>query len=147
MAGTVSLAWHGVSEWNAAMEQLVVRANKACERGANNAAKLVATETKKKLTTTTHRKGTPTPSRPGQPPSLVTGTLRRGVIIVPAKPVGGTAWASQVGPTSVYARVQELGGDTGRAVLPARPYLAPSVDKLIGDGSLWAAFASGWDRF
>lgn len=147
MAGTVSLAWRGVSEWNAAMDRLVVQAGKACERGANNAARLVATETKKTLTTTTHRKGTPTPSRPGEPPSLVTGTLRRGVIIVPAVPSGTTSWTAKVGPTSVYARVQELGGDTGTTVLPARPYLAPTVEKLIGDGSLWGAFASGWDRF
>lgn len=147
MAGTVQLAWHGVREWNAAMEKLVLQANQACRAGANNAAKLVATETKKALTQTSHPKGTPTPSRPGDPPSLVTGTLRRGVTIVPAQPSGTTSWTAKVGPTSVYARVQELGGDTGTAILPARPYLGPSLQKLIGDGTLWAAFASGWDRF
>lgn len=147
MAGNIQVTWHGVPEWNAAMEKLVAEASRACERGANNAARLVATETKKTLTRTTHRKGTPTPSRPGEPPSLVTGTLRRGVIIVPAEPSGTTSWTAKVGPTSVYARVQELGGDTGRMVLPARPYLGPTVARLIGDGSLWGAFASGLEQF
>lgn len=147
MAGSIRMAWHGVDEWNSAMEKLVLQANKACQRGANAAARLVATETKKTLTTTTHRKGTPTPSKPGEPPSLVTGTLRRGVIIVPAQPSGATSWTAKVGPTSVYARVQELGGDTGTAVLPARPYLGPTVARLTADGSLWGAFASGWDKF
>lgn len=159
MAGTIGLAWHGVAEFDAALQRLKVEANRACQRGANNAAKLVASETKKKLTTTTHPKGTPTPSRPGEPPSLVTGTLRRSVVIVPAVPLGGTAWMAQVGPTAAYARIQELGGKLGynprhgmwrhglEGSLPARPYLVPTVEKLIADGSLWAAFASGWDRF
>ena len=142
-----TLVWRGAKEWDAAMQRLVTRAGQSCRRGANNAARLVASETKKTLTTTTHKKGTPTPSRPGEPPSLVTGTLRRGVIIVPAVPQGSTAYVAKVGPTSVYARVQELGGDTGTTVLPARPYLQPTVERLVGSGALWAAFASGWEQF
>lgn len=141
------LVWHGVNEFDAGLKRLVASAGQACQRGANNAAKLVASETKQKLTTTTHRKGTPTPSRPGEPPSLVTGTLRRSVKIVPAQSVGGTAFVAKVGPTAIYARIQELGGDTGWSVLPPRPYLQPTVEKLIGSGALWAAFASGWERF
>lgn len=145
MAAT--LHWSGVSEFDKALQRYVDRASQSARRGANNAAKLVASETKKTLTRTTHRQGTPTPSRPGEPPSLVTGTLRRGVIIVAATQVSRTGWVAKVGPTSVYARVQELGGDTGTAVLPARPYLTPTVERLIGNGELWGAFASGWDRF
>lgn len=141
------LIWRGLSEFDAGMQRLAASAGQACRRGANNAARLVASETKQTLTTTTHRKGTPTPSRPGDPPSLVSGTLRRSVKIVPAQPQGGTAYLAKVGPTAVYARIQELGGDTGWSVLPARPYLKPTVEKLIGSGALWAAFAAGWERF
>lgn len=141
------LVWHGLEGFDAGMQRLVASAGQACRRGANNAAQLVASETKAKLTTSSHRKGTPTPSRPGEPPSLVSGTLRRSVKIVPAQPVGGTAYKAQVGPTAVYARVQELGGDTGTTFLPARPYLQPTVEMLIASRALWAAFASGWERF
>lgn len=141
------LVWHGLDGFDAGMQRLVASAGQSCRRGANNAAQLVASETKVKLTTSSHRKGEPTPSRPGEPPSLVSGTLRRSVKIVPAQPQGATAYKAQVGPTAAWARVQELGGDTGTTVLPARPYFQPTVEMLIGSGALWAAFASGWERF
>ena len=38
-----------------------------------------------------------------------------------------------VGATTVYARIQELGGNAGRghaAHLPARPYLEPTVARI-----------------
>lgn len=144
---TARVVFHGMREWDAAMDRLVVHAFGACKRGADNAAKVLAAETQRQLSRTTHRAGTPTPSRPGQPPSLVSGTLRRSVKIVPAVQVGRSAWVAKVGPTAAYARVQELGGDTGTSVLPARPYLAPALAQVIGDGTLWAAFRAGWERF
>lgn len=152
MAG--GLVWHGVREFNAALDKAVAEARVAGERGANAAAALVARTTQDKLRLTTHRASEPTPSRPGEPPSLVTGQLRRSVKIVPAVPRGATAWVAQVGPTAVYARIQELGGELPKSIysamykapvtLPARPYLEPSVKELIDSGALWAAFRSGW---
>lgn len=141
------IVWHGLSEFKAGLDKAVAEAYKAGQRGANNAAVLVEKATKAKLATTTHKRGTPTPSRPGEPPSLISGQLRRSVTIVPAVPQGATAWVSKVGPTAVQSRVQELGGSTGRAVLPARPYLEPSVRELIDNETLWLAFRSGYARF
>lgn len=141
------VAFLGVREWDAALDAIVLRQFQACRTGANRAALLVASETKKTLTRTTHKAGTPTPSRPGNPPSLVTGTLRRSMKTVPAVPISDTGWKAQVGPTVVYARVQELGGSTRTTTLPARPYLAPTVAQLTSSGALWAAFRSGWERF
>lgn len=145
-----SLVWHGVDEFKAALDRAVADAYRAGQRGANAAAALVEATTKEKLRQTTHRRGTPTPSRPGEPPSLISGQLRRSVLIVPAEPRGATAWVAKVGPTAVYARIQELGGDTGRngaSTLPARPYLEPAVKELIDSGALWAAFRSGYRSF
>ena len=142
------IVWHGLAEFKAAMDKAVKDARAAGKRGTNNAAALVAKTTQEKLRTTTHKRGTPTPSRPGEPPSLVSGQLRRSVKIVPAVPQGPTAWKAQVGPTAVYARIQELGGTTGNgSTLPPRPYLDPAVQELIDSGALWAAFRSGYPRF
>jgi len=141
------MIWHGIPEFKAALDKAVADAYKAGQRGANNAAALVDKTVKAKLSLTTHKRGTPTPSRPGEPPSLISGQMRRSVLIVPAVPYGATAWKSQVGPTAVQSRVQELGGSTGTTVLPARPYLEPSVKELIDSGALWLAFRSGYGSF
>ena len=143
-----SLIWHGLPEFKAALDKAVADAHKAGQRGANAAAALVSRTTQDKLRQTTHKRGTPTPSRPGEPPSLVSGQLRRSVKIVPAERRGPTAWVSKVGPTAVYARIQELGGTAGNgATLPARPYLEPAVKEVVDSGALWAAFRSGYERF
>ncbi len=144
---TMRIEFAGVREWDAALDRLVVGKFQACRTGADRAALLVASETKKTLTTSSHRPGTPTPSRPGEPPSLITGTLRRSMKTVPAVAISESAWKSQVGPTAIYSRIQELGGDTGWSVLPPRPYLAPTLERLVADGTLWAVFRSGWEVF
>lgn len=105
------------------------------------------------LRTATHRAATRTPSAPGQPPALVTGTLRRSARIVPAVASGPRA-VSSVRMGTVYARIQELGGDisvkrakvlynkrTKQAFgthvrLPARPYMKPTRDALLASRRL-----------
>lgn len=75
-----------------------------------------------------HPPRTPTPSRPGMPPSVISGTLRRSFVSTPAVLSGLTA-TGRVYPSTVYARIQELGGVTGRNYqtrLPARQYMAPT---------------------
>jgi phage gpG-like protein len=86
------------------------------------------------LGTTSHDPGTLTPSKPGEPPSLITGQLRRSVIMRSK----GRAHV-QVGATAVYARIQELGGNAGRggtSHLPARPYLRTAMRKLAVSGEM-----------
>jgi hypothetical protein len=50
-------------------------------------------------------------SVPGQPPARRTGTLARSVRPEPAKLTGGGRASSSVAPHTVYARIQQLGGD------------------------------------
>jgi len=84
----------------------------------------------------------PSPSPPGTPPGRRTGTLARSVRAEPARLAGAGKAASSVAPHTVYARIQQLGGDIypvrakvlrwkegkkyryARHVhLPARPYI------------------------
>jgi phage gpG-like protein len=90
---------------------------------------------KLELSQSSHAKGTPTPSSPGQPPSLISGQLRRSVKTTRVYPSGVATWTSHVAPTTVYARIQELGGDAGRdhrSHLPPRPYVRPATIRSMG---------------
>lgn len=147
MAGVVGASFHGVDAFKGAIDGLIAGANEGSRKGVSIAAIKLSSKVKVKLTTSSHKKGTPTPSRAGDPPSLVTGTLRRSVKTTPAIPLGTGAWQASVGPTAVYSRIQELGGECGRGGLtrlPARPYLAPALQEMLDSGELWAAFRDGW---
>lgn len=107
------------------------------------------------LRKSTHKAGTPTPAAAGDPPALVTGTLRRSAVIVPATAAGTRAVAS-CRVSTVYARIQELGGTVSvkrakvlynkrtkqafgkSATLPARPYMQPTRQLLVFSGRLRA---------
>jgi hypothetical protein len=130
---------------------------------------LMTAETKLTLTRSgSHTAGTPTPSPAGSPPAKISGDLRDSVMPMP--PEGeGPIWSTIVGGTTVYARIQELGGDiypknsggwlankaTGQVFvtpysakdhveLPPRPYLKPTAEELIGSGKLTSAACRGW---
>ncbi len=104
-----------------------------------------------------------TPSPPGAPPASMTGNLRRSVTCVRG-PGGGVVASSLVGPHTIYAVTQEWGEvHTGRphmwlwikyigpqevkrrgwvkrvVHIPARPYVRPSRDAVISNGSVQAA--------
>jgi len=84
----------------------------------------VAREARSQLSRSSHPPGTPTTSMPGSPPATVTGRLRDSVEV---RVIG--EGAVQVGATAPYARIQELGGTSGRGgatELPSRPYLIPA---------------------
>lgn len=53
----------------------------------------------------------PSPSAPGTPPGRRTGTLARSVRAEPAVLAGAGHATSSVAPHTVYARIQQLGGD------------------------------------
>jgi HK97 gp10 family phage protein len=97
------------------------------KQALRKAAMLVERNMKQKLTANgRHKKGTPTPSAPGTPPAIVTGALRRSVKTSPVQQ-GFKGYRIMIGPTMVYARVQELGG--GPRNLPARPYVRPTMEE------------------
>lgn len=90
-----------------------------------------------------HAAGTKTPSPPGQPPGLISGVLRGSVTCVRGAG-GGMVATALTGPHAVYARIQEYGGRVpswhgGRHSIPARPYVRPSRDQVIADGSAVSA--------
>lgn len=119
----------GVPEWKAAIRRKLEAARVATEEATRDALHLLERDTKRTLTTYSHPRGTPTPSPPGQPPALITGHLRRSVTVYGPRTLGMTV-TGEIGPTTVYARIQELGGWTGRGhrtYLPPRPYLLPTV--------------------
>lgn len=90
---------------------------------------VVEREVRAQLGKSSHAPGTPTPSPPGSPPAMISGRLRDSVI---AKEVD--IGHVQVGATTVYARIQQLGGLSGRGhatYTPPRPYLEPALEASI----------------
>ena len=73
----------------------------------------------------------PSPSAPGTPPARRTGTLARSVVAEAAKLTGPGKATSSVAPHTVYARIQQLGGD----IYPVRAKILHWTDK---GGSHWA---------
>lgn len=137
----------GVPEFNRALESLVARMSAASRKAATTGGHLIEAGAKKNLGLRAHARGTPTPSPPGSPPALITGTLRRSIRVTAAEPVSITGWTVSVGPTVVYGRIQELGGDAGRGGsvhLPPRPYLEPALQEVVDSGALWGCYAAAW---
>lgn len=137
----------GMGELRAALAARGKLADVATGRATADAAHLVERTMKAKLTEATHPAGTPTTSSPGSPPALVTGQLRRGVRIDGPVRVGPAVWKASIGPTSVYSRIQELGGTAGRggiSHLPRRPFVAPTLVELTASGQLRDVYMAAW---
>jgi len=132
----------GVDRFIGAIDVKVEQMRRATIAATAKALHLIEKRTKQKLGLKSHRKGTPTPSGPGEPPALITGNLRRSIAVTGPAPYGPNGWRGTVGPTAIYGRVQELGGVTGRGILPARPYLEPSFDELHDE--IRAIFVEAW---
>lgn len=110
-----------------------------------------------------HPPFTKTPSPPGQPPALVTGTLRRSLRVDQAH--GGPVAVASLAPHTVYARIQELGGNiypvrrkflrwvedgqvhfSKHVYLPPRPYMLPARNDLVANGAFRRAASSAFRR-
>lgn len=120
---------HGASEVIAGLIRMAGESSVAAELIVKRAQVLVEGEAKKAFTGA-HPRGMPTGSAPGTAPDVVTGTLRRSIMSSATETVDGGA-VGRVYPTAIYARIQELGGQTGRGgatTLPARPYLQPAYE-------------------
>lgn len=135
----------GLAEAIAAMEAAQTRVEAATPQAIRTAQGLVEGEARARLSRYSHQRGTPTPSPPGQPPALITGRLRSSFDLAGPTPAGAGVWMSMLGPTAPYARIQELGGSTGRATLPARPYLRPAIEAVRDSGRLAETFIRAWE--
>jgi phage gpG-like protein len=133
--------------WAAMAVQITGRAaalDAATRAGLETVAMLAERAVVDQLTLRSHPPGTPTPSAPGQPPALITGDLAGSV--AHHGPTGAAGrYEVVVGATTVYARIQELGGRTGaghRTVLPPRPYLHPAL--LAAQRDMLAVMIRAW---
>ncbi|MEV7034639.1 hypothetical protein AB0N99_30960 [Streptomyces sp. NPDC093272] len=138
----------GVDQLAAALDTMMLRVRTATRSGAKEATRIVQRRAFVELSRYSHPPGTPTPSPPGQPPARITGHLRGGLSPTGPYPTG-SGFGAKLGPTAVYARIQELGGQAGRnhsVTLPPRPYMRPTRAGVIADGSLRRAFVGAWRR-
>lgn len=122
----MSVVFHGIDKVIAAVDTKLAAMSAATRTATATAIHTIEAATKDKLALASHTAGTPTPSAPGDPPALVTGTLRRPIQVTGPEDLGGGRWLAQVGPTTIYGRIQELGGETRGRTLPPRPYLEPA---------------------
>jgi len=149
----------GVAEFQRALDDIVARTNAATRQAVTTGGHVLEAETKRLLSNsgTAGAQGRDENGRfvkvarpsspPGSPPMLQTGTLRRSIKVVGPDSTGPTGWTISVGPTVIYGRIHELGGDTGRGGsthLPARPFLKPALDNVIANGTLADCYATAW---
>lgn len=135
----------GFREWEAAIDDVIARLRPAAERAISRSMDAIDRSAALVLSAKTHPEGTPTPSLPGEPPALVTGNLIRSYVSEGPEWIGPDVVAGRVGPSAVYARIQDLGGDVyainypqlgnpevgffgPHVYLPPRPYIEPSVE-------------------
>lgn len=144
MAG-VEVRFTGLEEWKNAVVALGERMNNATQRAVNEALRTAAMQERTMLGMGRHPPGTKTGSPPGSPPWMISGDLRDSVKVRRAIPKQPGVWYGEMGPTSIYSRIQELGGDTGaghRTHLPPRPHLYPAwrIVKPTMRDVLWKAW-------
>lgn len=129
MSTTIRVETYGFDEWRTALRLKEVAITRATRTATRQAATHLERAYKQTLRLRSHRRGTPTPSPPGEPPAKISGHLGRSVRSTRVRLVRRGVFESQIGPTAVYSRIQELGGITGngyRTHLPARPYIKPT---------------------
>jgi phage gpG-like protein len=134
----------GVGEFKAAVEETIAKEQAATRRAVSQGAHLIERKAKELLSISgagaqsrdskgrfTARQGSP--SAPGDPPHLQSGNLRRSITVDGPNEAmfrGYPGWQAEIGPTAIYGRIQELGGITWHAILPARPYMTPAYDDV-----------------
>ena len=142
------------------LERAIERMELGAPAMANAMARYLAERTADDtLRQNTHAPGAYYRARAGAPPAYVSGTLARSMFVTPAAASRGVRATAIVGNSAKHARLLEFGGcvlrpthgetmtwkDTGREApwrhaylpeFPAHPYLRPTVQDAIDDGSL-----------
>lgn len=144
----IGVSVQGADKLDAAFDRMAQRVRSATRAGAKDSIRLVQRRAFVQLSRYSHPPNTPTPSPPGEPPARISGFLRGGLSPTGPYPTG-SGFAGKLGPTAVYSRIQELGGQAGRghrSTLPPRPYMRPTRTQVLADGSLRRAFVGAWRR-
>lgn len=126
----IEIKTEGGAEARLALKARGRAAEEAVRLATGDALALVAREVKALLSLRQHPAGTPTPAPPGAPPARVTGQMAHRVRAGLVRRVRPYVWTGDVGSDVPQARIQELGGWTGRnhaSYLPPRPYIKPAT--------------------
>lgn len=137
----------GIDELIGAMRAMGARVSATTPLAVIAGQAVIEGRARAELSRYSHPRGTPTPAPPGGPPARIDGRLRDSFDLAGPTAAGAGVWRSVMGPTAVYARIQELGGVTGRGhatTLPARPYLHPSARAAIDSGLVRDEFVRLW---
>jgi HK97 gp10 family phage protein len=133
----------GADDAARALRGLIERTGSATEAALKEGASTVQDQIQANLI----RRFYPPASPPGQPPASRTGLLFDRVLRRIDGEVAAGIYQARVYPSTVYARIQELGGIAGRghrSHLPPRPYVRPAVE-AVRDRVL-EAFIAEWSR-
>jgi hypothetical protein len=106
---------------------------KRTEDATQDALKASSTVVQDQIQGNLIRRFYPPSSPPGEPPASRTGYLFDRVLKRFDGQISAGVYKARVFPSTVYARIQELGGVTGRGHrtrLPPRPYVQPAVDAV-----------------
>lgn len=147
----------GVPEVSAAFALMMATTTEATGDTVSKVLHQVKRHERTQLSRGWHPPGTPTGSIPPNPPWRVSGDLSRSVEVEEPH-LAGWLWTGRMGPTAVYARIQELGGfvrianlgsvgpqrRSSYAYLPPRPHLRPAWD--IVRPTVRHTFYDAWTR-
>jgi len=136
----------GVPDVEAAFDDLWLKTLEATGLAMGVILHQVARQERVMLSLGWHPFGTRTGSIPPSPPWRISGALSRSVTVEGPR-MYNFVWRGQVGPTSPYGRIHELGGWTGagyRTYLPPRPHLAPAW--AIVRPTVHSTFAKVWEH-
>lgn len=142
----VGVSIEGADDFARALDALQQRMHAATRDATRDGLTLLEQHARTELSRYAHARGTPTPSPPGEPPARISGHLRGSLSPTGPYP-GGGGFTGELGPTAVYARIQELGGQAGRGhsvTLPPRPYMAPAV--RAARNRLRTLYVEAWHR-
>lgn len=130
-----SVVWEGVSEFKAAIDRQIAAMDVANREIVTRGGHIIEAHTKERMS--------------GDWPNVVSGTLRRSVMVRNIVPLGVGRWSSETAPAVIYGRRIELGfhgtdskgrhyNQEGR--FPLRDGLADSMAELdLLRKELWAA--------
>ncbi len=146
MADGMGVELTGVTEFSAAIDRLILRANAAAIEAVTTGAALIERNAKSNFEGN-HKKGQPHVG--GSKPNVVTGTLRRSIHSEPVEQLSVGRYQAKVGPSVIYGRRIELGfrgsDSLGRNYRqPPYPYFGPAVE--AAQPLLDGIFTRAWAR-
>jgi tryptophanase len=138
MPGSFSAHWTGLSITEDKLKQIATEANAAARVIVTKGAALVIRHAQDRFQGA-HAKGQPHIGGAGSGPNVVTGDLRRSIVMNTVLQVGLASYMTLVGPTMVYGRAVELGLRNGANY----PYFHPGVEQALPEietisRELWA---------